>query len=1016
MSCFSGYIFSKKTDLSAVFGQKKLTYSKLSDQSMALSVILKKNYEVRPRDLVGIMMEKSDRLLVAMHSIWLSQSAFVPLDPKLPEERLLHMVKDSGIRTIITESPFLITISRLSCKLGSSLFIKTFILDHYVQETLVCNNYPDSFNKKERPLDSLEAPAYVIYTSGTTGAPKGVVCSHKGLLNLCKTYVVRHKINASTRTLQFSNIGFDASIAEIFPTLYGGGTLYFGSRDDTAPGEKLKEFIKIHKINYISLPPTILGEMSKFVKELGTLKTVISAGEPLLKNIARHWINDKLDFYNAYGPSEVTICATMHKVDSIGDDVYDSVTIGKPIENVKIKVMRSEENSTDYEQCGELLVSGDGVINNYYINNPELNKEKFINFSKEEGVVYYKTGDKVVQNSDGYLFFVGRSQDGQVKIRGFRVQLEAIENVICCFPGISTASVKVVSKGKSKYISAYYCTKDGGIDISELREFLKEKLPHYMIPNYYTHLDIMPLKSNMAKVDKSALPLPKELQEEKINIVSSEKSIDEFLINKDNLEVLCIIFDKIFKKAVGTTNPDDNFFEAGGDSLSVASLVESIKKYLHFDLLIAVVYENPTPRKLLEVCLNLQETAEQNVVDIEKFVHSLNCSANCDEIHFNGKHFDKSGPKNIFLTGGTGFLGVHLIEDLDKNDRVNKIYCLIRAHDKDHALERLKKSFDKYKLELGEKKLKKVIFLAGDLENKKFGLTKDDFDFLSKEVDIILHSAADINYISSYSSIEKANVESVKNLVKFSTNVKIKEFHYISTLAVLGAGTLTKFQNIYEDFSLDLSAPVLHFENAYTQSKWVGEKLLNNLAKKGIRTNIYRPGFIQGHSLTGASNTTDLFCRLLMGSIQAGFYPYYPFKYWLPVPVDYVSSAIAFIVCSEQKLGKIYHLISNNEFSHNEIFEYIASLGYKMDKISPKKWLEKLTLLKQENHLFPLVNFLTQKVYYNQETILDVHHYTPKVHDFNTREALKLSNIEIPNFDETLIKKSLNFFRNEGYI
>jgi len=303
--------------------------------------------------------------------------------------------------------------------------------------------------------------------------------------------------------------------------------------------------------------------------------------------------------------------------------------------------------------------------------------------------------------------------------------------------------------------------------------------------------------------------------------------------------------------------------------------------------------------------------------------------------------------------------------------------------------------------------------IAGDIQQPQLQLPTALFDKLGEEVDQIYHVAADTNYIKPDSEMKKSNVDGTANLIALAAHRRHKTLHYLSSVSVYGAVTsLLGINEVSENYDIDLSAPIMSIESAYVRAKWAAERMVRKAQEEGLAVSIYRPGFISGHRQTGIANLNDMLYRLIRGCIQTGLYPDFPEKYWLPVPVDYVAAVIAHISLDVKHTGGNYNIVvpREQELSHVEIFEFINKLGYPLEKISPKNWLNTLSNMSPVNPLHPLISFIQEKVYQNRSTILEVHHRTPICKIDNTLRAIEGSGIQCPKIDKAQISQYLPNF------
>ncbi|ELP56284.1 tubC protein [Microcystis aeruginosa TAIHU98] len=394
--------------IAVVFEEQSLTYSELNCRANQLAHYLQ-TLGVRPEVLVGISLERSLEMIIGLLAILKAGGAYLPLDPDYPTERLQFMLEDSQVL-------FLITHSSLLAKLPPSQ--ATLICLDHIQEQI--SQYSPDNLQSELTSSNL---ANVIYTSGSTGKPKGVMVEHRGLVNLASSQIQSFAVNHNSRVLQFASFSFDACISEILMTFGSGATLYLAQKDALLPGQPLIERLVKNGITHVTLPPSALVVLPK--ESLPNLQTLIVAGEACPLDLVKQWSVGR-NFFNAYGPTEASVCATIGQC--YQDDL--KVTIGKAIANVQIYILDAFLQPVPIGVPGELYIGGVGVARGY-LNRPELTAERFIfnPFSNDPGSRLYKTGDLARYLPDGNVEFLGRI-DNQVKIRGFRIETGEIEAVL----------------------------------------------------------------------------------------------------------------------------------------------------------------------------------------------------------------------------------------------------------------------------------------------------------------------------------------------------------------------------------------------------------------------------------------------------------------------------------------------------------------------------------------------------------------------------------------------------------
>jgi len=569
-----------------VFGEWTLSYRELNSRANHLAHHLR-SLGVGPETLVGISVERSIEMVVGILGILKAGGAFVPLDPSYPQDRLAFMIEDSSIEVLLTQEwlvehlpPFSGTIIYLEqLENGSDRSYTT-----HTDENLDINTTPQN-------------AAYVIYTSGSTGTPKGVVIAHRGLCNLATAQIRAFNVQPSSRVLQYAALSFDASVSEFAMALLQGAALVIAPPEDLMPGERLISLLRDHAITTVTFPPSVLALLPP--EEFPDLRTIIVAGEACWAELVERWAVDGRLFCNAYGPTENTVCI------SIAECAPDGCkpTIGRPLANVQVYVLDENMRLAPLGVPGEIYAGGEGLAR-AYLNRPDLTATRFVPnpYSTVPGARLYRTGDRGRYLPDGELEFLGRV-DHQVKLRGFRVEPGEIEAVLCRHDAVRDAIV--VARGErngDKRLVAYVV---GDAEASELRNYLHEQLPDYMVPSAWVTLDALPLTTN-GKVDRKALPAPDSQRPE----LSSAYIAPRSAIERDIAAV--------WQEALGIENPgvNDNFFDLGGHSLQAVRVHARLRAKFEKNLLLFELFQFPTIAAMAKYISNgytEESSAEQGV-------------------------------------------------------------------------------------------------------------------------------------------------------------------------------------------------------------------------------------------------------------------------------------------------------------------------------------------------------------------------------------------------------------------
>jgi amino acid adenylation domain-containing protein len=574
--------------IAVVFGDEQLSYKELNMRSNQLAHYLQK-IGVKTESLVGICIERSPLMIIGLLGIFKAGGAYLPLDPGLPQERLNFMLEDAKVSILITHSSL--------APLFKGDFLSVVCLDKD-WETITQHN-------QENPISCVTGDnlAYLIYTSGSTGKPKGVLLQQKGLSNLAQAQIEVFNLQPTNRVLQFASLSFDASIFEIVMALCTGATLYLANKKSLLPGQPLLQLLRENAITHVTLPTAVLSVLPP--ESLPALQTVICAGESCTDDIVKRWWNPQRRFFNAYGVTEATVWSSIAEI----NDISEKPPIGRPIANTQIYILDKHLQPLPIKIPGELYIGGDGLAQSY-INRPELTKEKFISnpFIPKNNARIYKTGDLARYLNDGNIEFLGRI-DNQVKIRGFRIELSEIEIVLNQHESVQKAIVIAKENvAGDKYLVAYTALKVEKQNFASLlRNFLKERLPEYMIPKAFVVLDSLPLTPS-GKVDLSAVA--------KLNTPTTRIIDKTFIAPRTQIEsTLAKIWAEVLN--VERVGIYDNFFDLGGDSFSSVRLVKEIHKQLDKELPLSTLFLNPTIESLATALSDTDSLAWSPLVPIQ---------------------------------------------------------------------------------------------------------------------------------------------------------------------------------------------------------------------------------------------------------------------------------------------------------------------------------------------------------------------------------------------------------------
>ncbi|MFG6107532.1 amino acid adenylation domain-containing protein [Leptothoe sp. EHU-05/26/07-4] len=572
---FEAQVEQSPDSIAAVFDGQKLTYSELNQRANYLADYLQ-TLGVKPDMLIGVYLERSLDMLVGMLGILKAGAAYLPLDPSYPQERLSSIVLDSQVSILLTQQHLIGQLQLLDHP--------AHVLCLDTEWDLISQTTPYS-ETKPKHSDHL---AYVIYTSGSTGKPKGVKITHQNVVNLLVAMQHEFQIIPTDILLSVTSISFDMSVVELFSPLITGACVVIASRQVAMDAQQLKQCLTTSNATLMQATPATwrlllaAGWQGHHVQ----LK-ILCGGEALSRNLANQLLDRATGVWNLYGPTEITVYATAHKIDASQLSSH-TVAIGRPIANTQVLVLDSLGQPVPVGVPGELHIAGIGVSQGY-LNRPELTAEKFI--SHPQAGRLYKTGDLVQFLPDGTLEYLGRN-DHQVKLRGFRVELGEIEATLLTH--VAVQETVVVAQGDSSdnkrlvcyVVAAKDLSTSGTTIINELQQFLRSQLPDYMVPSAFVMLEDLPLTPN-GKINRLALPQPDKQATSDAPYTAPKTSIERKITS---------IWQEVLQLEDISTNA--NFFHLGGHSLLLVKMQILLNKDLNQNLKVVDLFQYPTIKLL----------------------------------------------------------------------------------------------------------------------------------------------------------------------------------------------------------------------------------------------------------------------------------------------------------------------------------------------------------------------------------------------------------------------------------
>lgn len=853
-------------------------------------------------DTVAFMLKRDHFLLPTLFGVSKSGAAFIPVDPAYPEDRVKYILEDSHASLLI-----------------SSGKVKAAKQYAYVDvEELIRSK------RTELPRIRQEDLAYMIYTSGTTGWPKGVMLSHRGIVNIVHPDNNPFNRDAAAHGKGIVAIGsvcFDISLFEFFVPLFNGKFVELGNETAMLDARALAEHIQKHGADMLHCTPSRIAEYlehPEFRKAMEKISMILSAGETLPSELARRLKEQyHIRIYNGYGPTETTIGATI-------TEAGDTESIGRPIGNTGIFLLNHNGGLMPWGAVGEICVYGKGLGLGYR-GREEETRRKFV---ETGGRMVYRTGDLGHFLEDGRLIYHGRC-DRQVKLRGLRIELSEIESVMAAYPGIRQTACIVKREKETEYLAGFFTALEKTEDISgKLQEYMRSRLTAYMVPEVLVHLPSMP-QTPGGKLDMKALETIEIVRKRSYTAPETEAE-----------HAVCRAFEKILKqRQIGVK---DNFFESGGDSLMVMELILEIERLMgtggKLELEVQDIYAYPTPGQIAEKLTN--QTKEKKGYPIETLDYK-----GFDAFLKREEPLKTRKPGVILLTGVTGYLGVHILIDFLRNpERFDKIICLARPKGKLDAQKRVKNALFYYgENDFADSYGIKWQVAEGDITES--GLSEGLFE---EPIDLIVNAAANVAHVAYGDVLEKVNIDGIRNLIGFALE-KDAELVQVSTISVSGVHRAETELPLFTEHYL-FAGQEIHSQ--YIYSKFMAEyEMIRAGLKRNLRFKIMRVGNLQGRSRDGEfqmNMKSNNFTRQLSSYVKMGIVPQSLYQAGVNFSlVDEVARMIGVLLEVVNPHG-IYHVYPREEVEFSRIFAALRRQGFEVSVLPDQEFEEKFSIIRAD--------------------------------------------------------------------
>ena len=991
----TAYLIEKQVDenpnnIAVICEDKKITYKELDEKANSLANhLIEKG--IKRNDIVCIMTNRSIETIVAMYAILKAGGAFLNIDPTYPLDRTKHYIENSKSQYVLTQR---------------ELKDRVKEIPNCIEIDLDNELYNKNLNRPNVDI-KMEDLSYIIYTSGSTGIPKGVMLNQVGLANMSKamTKVLDYLHDGKIHTLlSVTSTPFDIFVYEIIVSLTHGQKIVMANNAEHRNPTLLENLMEKYNTDVMTVTPSLMKIIYDNKREdspLKLVKNMVFGGEPLPEKFVKDLkvLADDITVFNIYGPSEITILSNVQNLNG-----ETEITTGPPIMNTQIHILDKNMKRVPIGVVGEIYISGIQVGEGY-LGNPELTQEKFLPNKYGEGKMY-KTGDIGRWTFDGKVQCLGRI-DNQVKLRGLRIELGEIENKMEEYPGISSAVVNKVTIDNKDSLCGYYVTDDT-IDVTEteIKAFLKKYLPQYMVPTYIVHLKKMPYSINR-KIDRKALPIP-EIKEREFK----EENPDNFAT--DELKLL-----QIWKNIlhINKISLYDNFFDIGGDSISAIKMQIEALKY-DFDFEYSDIFKYPTIKELA----NMKSERKEFKKDISKYdyteinkILSKNTISNISTIK-------KYNVNNILLIGGTGYLGVHVLDKFLKEED-GKIYCLIRRKDDEEPLARLKQKIVFYfGNEYYERYQDRIQIIEGDIVKKNLAISRKDKDLLESEITTVINAGALVKHFGTAKLFNDINVLGTQNVVDFC-KILGKRLIHISTISVSGNG---EKEETIEETKENISNKKLFKENTlyirqnlegvYTTTKYQAEIIVLKAIEDGLDAQILRMGNITNRYSDGIFQQNveeNAFAKRLKSFIELGVFPEYLLQHSVELgPVDLCAEAVIKILQYNSECN-VFHIYNSKLLPIKLFINTLNEIGINIKGINEAEMTKKLIETLNDDFKKEILSGIIHDISKNKKLI-----YTSNVKidcEF-TEKYLRKIGFFWKDIDKEYILKYMNYFKKIGFI
>ena len=888
---FERMVYENPDKLAVTTLTGELTYRELYASAMSVALRLNK-LGVGAGDMVMLKAKRGIEMIVGLYGIILSGAAYVPVAPDYPKIRIEQIRQDSNSKAVVIWNT-----------------TKEDGLENIAVETITGENIDLERLEKVKRNNTKDDLLYILYTSGSTGVPKGVEIMNRSVVNYCwntEYSIMRDAIDVCgcERFACVTNNTFDIFTTEAIATLLNGKTIVVADETEQKNPLAFLKLMEEKQIDYIQTTPSRIKlwiSEKKLMEKFSQIKCLMLGGEKVTSGLIS-LIGDYVggNIYNVYGPTETTVWSTSGLIDKNSSE--EEISIGTPINNTVVQIMKHGRRCGIGEP-GELCIGGLGLAKGYH----NLLEKTMAAFVQKDDEIQYRTGDIAYWRRDGSLMYIGRN-DTQIKIRGNRIELGEIEKALFYVPGITNAVVIVKEDLNGNNDLFAYVVSSEKVNLSDVRSFLKKKIPLYMIPPYIMQIDAIPM-NNSGKLDRSKLPDIKFITQ--TAYVAPTSKLEKKLV-------------KIITTIAGIPNLgiDDDIMEYGINSIDALKIVSKASAQ-NIKLNVQTLFDYPTVREMVS---RVQQKNEEDY-EVDESEEYRNCNVIVKDNHITADyHVKERKMKSVLVTGATGFLGSHVVRELLK-DPEKVVYCAVRGSTTANCRKRLGEILSFYFPE------EKLIDLPGIRTIKYDPNVEEDKENLPTDVDTVIHVAASTNHYGNREKFLVSNVGFTEKMLSYAKEVHAM-FCYVSTTSVQGLMRFNSEKQKYTERDFYIGQI---FISPYAKSKFMAEKLVLEARKDYEDAFIVRVGNLTNRYTDGVTMknpNSNYFLELLGAVINLGVVSTELMEDTIEMsPIDETAEGLVQICSHYDSKFSVFHLNNDKRVLLSRIFEELKKKGIIIKKV-----------------------------------------------------------------------------------